>query len=261
MYAFARRPAWIVSHVLVAALVITMINLGLWQLRRLEARQDLNVLLEERADGAPRDLAVVVASVDVPGEGDAVKFQYVAGTLTYDPEREFSVENRSLDGAPGRWVVTPATVPGLDEELLVVRGFVPQVVEGDGPPVPGVEPPSGTVDVQGWLNDTETPNALQPDDPWISDTRVSRLDLERIDDRLDAEIAPVWLQLESQSPPTDAELLTPIPLPDRTDGPHLGYAVQWGIFSAVALIGYPLILRRVARTRHEGSGSDDGDVE
>ena len=43
MYAFLRRPKWIVSHVLiVASLIVTMVVLGFWQLDRLE-----------RASGAP----------------------------------------------------------------------------------------------------------------------------------------------------------------------------------------------------------------
>ena len=33
-YRFALAPKWIVSHLFVLALIITMINLGLWQLRR-----------------------------------------------------------------------------------------------------------------------------------------------------------------------------------------------------------------------------------
>ena len=42
MYRFLLRPKWIILHVVVLALVVTMINLGLWQLRRLGERQDFN---------------------------------------------------------------------------------------------------------------------------------------------------------------------------------------------------------------------------
>jgi hypothetical protein len=31
------------------------------------------------------------------------------------------------------------------------------------------------------------------------------------------------------------------------EGPHLSYAVQWFIFSIIAIVGYPMILRRTAR--------------
>ena len=43
--------------------------------------------------------------------------------------------------------------------------------------------------------------------------------------------------------------------PDLDAGPHLGYAMQWFSFSLIALVGYPLILRRVARSRQDGRRS------
>ena len=35
--------------------------------------------------------------------------------------------------------------------------------------------------------------------------------------------------------------------PEVSLGPHLGYAVQWFLFAAVVLTGYPLLLRRTIR--------------
>ena len=37
--------------------------------------------------------------------------------------------------------------------------------------------------------------------------------------------------------------------PELSEGPHLGYAVQWFIFTAIAVVGYPLVLRRVVLRR------------
>ena len=47
MYRFLLRPKWIVLHIVVLALVITMINLGLWQLRRLDQRESFNRTVRE----------------------------------------------------------------------------------------------------------------------------------------------------------------------------------------------------------------------
>ena len=38
----------------------------------------------------------------------------------------------------------------------------------------------------------------------------------------------------------------PVPVPTMDEGPHFSYAVQWFIFSTVAVVGYPLILRKRA---------------
>jgi cytochrome oxidase assembly protein ShyY1 len=64
------------------------------------------------------------------------------------------------------------------------------------------------------------------------------------------------VQLQQQDPPITTDTLTPVPLPPQDNGPHLSYAVQWFIFSTIAVIGYPLILRRNARSRDE----EDEDV-
>jgi surfeit locus 1 family protein len=41
-----------------------------------------------------------------------------------------------------------------------------------------------------------------------------------------------------------------VPPPELSEGPHLGYAFQWFTFTVIALVGYPLILRRRA---HQGA--------
>jgi cytochrome oxidase assembly protein ShyY1 len=46
-----------------------------------------------------------------------------------------------------------------------------------------------------------------------------------------------------------------VPPPELDEGPHLSYAVQWFIFSAIAIVGYPLVLRRVVLRR--GKEVDD----
>ena len=57
---------------------------------------------------------------------------------------------------------------------------------------------------------------------------------------------PYYLQLTSQDPPSgDYPVMVALPAPG--DGPHLGYAVQWFIFTAIAVVGYPLVLRHVSR--------------
>ena len=42
--------------------------------------------------------------------------------------------------------------------------------------------------------------------------------------------------------------------PSLGEGPHLGYAVQWFVFFIIGLIGYPLVLVRLAR---EDPDADD----
>jgi hypothetical protein len=55
----------------------------------------------------------------------------------------------------------------------------------------------------------------------------------------------------------DPSSIVPVPPPELSEGPHLGYAVQWFIFSAIALVGYPIVLRRVLIRRGKEVDDDD----
>ena len=55
--------------------------------------------------------------------------------------------------------------------------------------------------------------------------------------------------VQAQSAPeADGDYPIRLDPPARDEGPHLSYAVQWFLFSGVVIVGYPLLLRRRART-------------
>lgn len=256
MYAFARRPKWVLSHVLVGALVVTMVFLGFWQLRRLDDRQDANALVTARLGEPIADIAGLTRAGDDYDVGDQLRFRRATASGTYDLDGEVLVRNRSLNGSPGYWALTPLL---LDDgsALVVNRGWVP-FAPGPGEPRPDSVPPAGEVQVGGLLRQTVTAEGLQRDDPdtGILDS-LARPDLARLQQQLDYPILPVYLQLEQQQPAGEAALPLPVPRPELDDGPHLSYAVQWFVFTTIAVIGYPLVLRRVARSDGgEGRHSD-----
>jgi surfeit locus 1 family protein len=63
-------------------------------------------------------------------------------------------------------------------------------------------------------------------------------------------LLPVYIEATSGAVVADYPLV-PRP-PDLTDGPHLGYAIQWFVFALIALIGYPLVMVRIARDEPTG---------
>ncbi len=248
-YRFARRPRWIVSHVVVLVLVVFMVWAGLWQLRRFEERGDLNRLYAERRESAP----VSVAEVVDPGDGfesDAVDdtlYRRVTATGVYDTSSEVLVRNRTQGGRPGVWVLTPLV---LDDgaALVVNRGFIP----GSGlTSVPAqAAAPEGGVTVTGLLQRTQERGRFQARDPATGTLRLlSRVDLGRLQQQVPDDLYPVWLLLEDQAPPLtgDVPILVSPPEP-FSETQNLSYAFQWFAFTAIALVGYPLILRRQARS-------------
>ena len=122
------RPWWVLSHVLVLALLVVMINLGLWQVRRLEERRDLNALQAERTAAASSELwrpwtprwPARVIPTPVP-----LEYRTVEATGRYLAGDEVAVRNRTLGGSPGVWLLTPLELAD-GTALIVNRGWVPQ---------------------------------------------------------------------------------------------------------------------------------------
>lgn len=255
MYSFARRPKWIVSHVLVLIAVVAMIGLGLWQLRRLDQRQDSNGLITDRLSEPVARIDTLTSADDGYAVGDDLRFRLAMASGEYRYEDEVLVLNRTLNGLPGYWALTPLDL-GDGTALVVNRGWIPFALAPGGPR-PGTEPPGGEVSVEGLLRKTVVAEGLQNADPatGVLDA-LARPDLARLEQQLDYPILPVYLQLERQSP-AGSELPIRLERPELGQGPHLSYAVQWFVFTAVAVVGYPLVLRKVARSEGgEGRHSD-----
>lgn len=263
---FARRPSWVIRHVLVVVLVVVMVNLGFWQLRRLDDKRDFNDRVTARQEEPVVPVSALVSADDGTESDRAGTAEYRTATArgTYEVDDTVLVANRSLDGAPGGWVLTPLR---LDDgsAAVVNRGFIGFDDEGE---LIAPAPPDGRVEVTGLVQASQQRGSFGPTDPpgRRLDT-LARADLDRYQEQVDYELLPVYLQLASSDPAESNASVVPLDPPALDEGPHLGYAVQWFIFSAIALGGYPLILRRVARneaveaTQDGPSEPDDLDRE
>ncbi len=254
MYRFLLRPKWIVSHVLVGALIVTMIFLGFWQLDRLDRRQSTNDEVAARLQEPITSLAAITSVEDGYAVGDTVRFRLVEVTGEYVTSDEVLVLNRSLNGAPGYWVLTP--LRQADGSAVVVnRGWIPFRFQ-PGTPRPEAAAPTGQVTVQGMVRETVEPQGIQTGDrEGVVLEALGRPDLERYQQQLSYEIWPVLVQAEQ---PATSEFPVRLPRPELDDGPHFSYAMQWFIFSLVGLVGYPLVLRRIARS--EGKDGRHSDI-
>lgn len=241
MYAFALRPRWIVSHVLVVVLIVTMIILGFWQLQRLDDRRDRNASIESRTAEPVVLVEDLASSSDPLSIGEDVQYRIVEASGLYEPADEVLVRNRTYEGRPGYWVLTPLRLDDGDA-VIVNRGWIPNDLEVTPPP------PAGEIRVIGMVQPTRTAEGLQRDDPAEGVlTEVARPDLARLGQQIPYPLLPVTIQLEAQAPAA-GDLPRVLPRPELDEGSHFSYAMQWFIFTTIAVIGYPLVLRRVARS-------------
>ena len=164
----------------------------------------------------------------------------------YRPDDEVLVRGRTLDGASGAWVLTPLVLSD-GRAVLVNRGFV--TGGGDVALPSGAEAPAGRAEVAGLLVAGQTKGRFGPTDPGEGRlATLARADIGRVAAQVDYPVLPLILQLRTANP-TPTEPPYPLPDPERSEGPHLGYALQWFLFTGVALVGYPLLIRRSARQR------------
>jgi surfeit locus 1 family protein len=248
--------------VAVAILVVTMLLLGFWQLRRLDEKRDYAALVEARQAEPAVDVAAVVPAgeaVDAPVV-DAVLYRNVTATGVYEDADAVVVENRTFNGASGAWVLTPLRLAD-GSAVLVNRGFIGFDSEGAivAPPAP-----EGEVTVTGLVQPSQERGRFGPTDAEGELDVLARVDLARLAAQVDYELLPAYIQLVDSSPPEAAvpegePALVPLGTPRPSEGPHLAYAVQWFIFTTIAAGGYVLLLRRVARdqAKEEAGASAD----
>lgn len=242
MYRFLLKPRWIVGHVLLVVTVITFVNLGLWQLRRLDERRDHNALVSERLQAQPVTLDELLETVG--GDVSALEYRRVTVDGRYRSDDQVLTAPRSRDGRPGPQVLTVLQRDG-GAAVLVDRGWIPFSRDTAAP-----APPGGDVRVDGIVRGPE------PGDIGTA-TQVTHIVPSKIADRVGQALPAFYVELWDQQPAAEGAPLPAGP-PELSEGSHQSYALQWFSFALIAMVGYPVLVRHTARVRR--AGDDDGDA-
>jgi cytochrome oxidase assembly protein ShyY1 len=253
MYRFLLRPAWLLLHLFVVVLVVAMVSAMFWQLQRLDEKRSRNDEIRSRQDAAAVPIEDLIAPDATTDAGADQRFRPVTATGTYDLEGQVLLRSRDLDGRPGLWVYTPLDL-GDGTAVAVNRGWIPVGDETDGSDSP-FETPSGPVTVEG-LAEQSYPDARPAGE---RQTTIAHADLDWLDEQVDADLYPVAIQLRAQDPPPVDDLPVILDPPELTEGPHLSYAGQWFLFTLVVVIGYPVLLRRIAQQRAREAAGEAGE--
>jgi surfeit locus 1 family protein len=140
-------------------------------------------------------------------------------------------------------VITPLLI-GDGSAVLVNRGWVPLGL--DQVPVTEALPPEGQVTIEGWARPTQRRPALGPEDPGEGRLlAMNRVDIDRIEEQVPFDLAPVYLVLMGDQIEGQPILAAPPTFDD--EGSHLAYAIQWFGFTLIGIFGYLAIIRRTGR--------------
>jgi surfeit locus 1 family protein len=227
-------PRWILIHVGVVSLVFLMLNLGFWQLNRLDKKREFNSVLSAHSSTPVQTLDSAVPDKWNQAESE---WKRVSVTGSYDFSKAVTVINRSQDGTAGYNSVVPFTSL-KNRTILVNRGFVPLVME---PPVA----PTNEIEIVGYLRASQARSALGPiDSKEPGNTEFQRLDIPLISAHVGKTIEPMFLQLIAESPANASQWPAKVALPPLDEGTHMSYALQWFFFCLVALTAWVVVVRR-----------------
>lgn len=237
---FTRK--WLLTTLLVLFGAALCIRLGIWQLDRLAQRRAFNAhYLSVRA------MPALDLNADAASDLVSMEYRAVAARGTYDFANQVALRNQYYDNQYGYHLLTPLR---LDDgrAVLVDRGWIP---------------PEGNDSLEGWtrydgaaparvegmmrLGGTKIPFGANPDPALVpGQTRLdfwNFVNLERLAAQIPYPILPIYIQPN----PEPGRVEPPIPYQpeiELTEGPHMGYAIQWFFFASLLLGGYPFYLRK-----------------
>jgi surfeit locus 1 family protein len=225
--------------VLFVGIALLCARLGFWQVDRLGQRRAGNAAVAAARRAPPVDLTSARRVTNL----DAGRPVIARGT--YDFAHEVVVMGRVLEGTPGVHVLTPLRLAGSDRAVLVNRGFVPAPdafsVDLDSLREPGAVEVTGVAQAFASTADRSPPSRRN------GPISVSRVHYGSLRDAIPYPLLHVVVQQDASA--GAPALPRRLPLDPLDEGPHLGYAIQWFAFAAIALVFAAIFALRVSPSR------------
>jgi surfeit locus 1 family protein len=253
------RKWWLATLVVIIG-VYVLIQLGFWQLDRLEQRRAFNQRVAERWQLEPFD----VNSNVIPDDLSELEFRRVQVSGEFDYDNQILLSNQTRLQAPGSVIVTPYVMDD-GRAILIARGWLPT---GSDDPERWREfdEPADTP-VVGLLQETQLlPNGKVPTPPAEPQTAWFQINIDAIQPQMPYPLLPVFiLQL-----PEEGRTINDLPMREEPlvldEGSHLSYAVQWFMFALIFGVGYIFLVRtqelreqRIAGTLEEGATQESNE--
>lgn len=234
---------WILASLVVIAGVALCIRLGFWQLDRLAQRREANARVQAQIDAPLLDLN----QPGIPSGMADMEYRSVSVSGTYDFSQEVILRNQVYAGQLGYLVFTPLKIEGSDQAILVDRGWIPFTEADPASRAKFAEP--GRVTVRGRLRRSSdqpvlggAPNpTLAPGEKHID--AWNYINLNQIQRQTSLSLLPAYLQ-QAPDPAWVSQPYRNLKLPEISEGPHMGYALQWFAFATILGVGYPFFAWR-----------------
>lgn len=240
------RQWWWATLLVVAAMGV-MIRLGIWQLDRLEQRQAFNSRVNAQLEQPPLMLAGEALYTDLAN----MEYRAVVAVGVYDVSQQVAIRNQAWENQFGVHLLTPLVISGSNQAVLVDRGWIP--AEDADPEQWGKYDEPGIVKVEGIFRASRS----RPDFGGVPDPTPApgerlllwnNVNVPQIAAQMSHTLVPVYIQ-QAPDPAWTSLPYRDQPTLDLTEGPHMGYALQWFTFATVLGLGYPVYVRYQMRKR------------
>jgi surfeit locus 1 family protein len=265
----SRRYWWATLVVLLGMAFLA--RLGFWQLDRLEQRRARNAQIAAQLAQPPLPLT----GQPLPGDLAGLKNRRASASGQFDFAHQVALKEQHWMGAPGVHLIAPLVIQpalrspgGTHQAVLVDRGWLP--LDQAAPQDWSVYNQPGPVSVTGFIQLSQTlPAGAPPGGTGAADAAQAapaapqrsaawyRVDIPAIQAQVPYELLPVYLL---QVPPEGNATQLPYraePEVDLSDGPHLGYAIQWFIFSLILGIIYVRYVNKKEPSQPAATGDSD----
>ncbi|PWH14659.1 MAG: hypothetical protein DDG59_12565 [Anaerolineae bacterium] len=235
---------WLTTGLVVIAVGV-MVRLGIWQLDRLEQRRAFNARVQAQLAQPP----LVLDSRSLGENLYDMEYRTVIVQGEYDFANQVALRNQAYQNRWGVYLLTPLKIKGTEQAILVNRGWIPgeAFLNGDWSPYNQ----EGEVTVKGVIRRAQTrPDFGRRSDPIPSAGEPplkawNLANVEAIAQQIDYPIVPNVYVQQTEGEGEAAGLPIPAMVElDLSEGPHLGYALQWFTFAAILAIGYPFFIKR-----------------
>ena len=236
---FIFSPGWITT-IITPSFLVLLFNLGLWQTRRAEFKQNLIDRYETRSQSGDTSIENLLAL-----DKDSMDFP-VTLSGKYLHEYTFFLDNRTHRGIPGFQVLTPLDIG--THLVLINRGWVSQGKTREDIP----DYPKQT-DLRTVAGITHVPNpnyfVLKEDNyqsiswPFI----IQKIDLTQSATLFDKPLAPFTVRL---NPDKHSGFIREWHSNPMTPEKHYGYAFQWFSLTLALAVIYVTVNTRKQKNMH-----------
>lgn len=226
------RRWWVLAAALIG--VALTARLGFWQLDRAQQKLALQAAIGLETARPP------LAAADLTDVQQLHRRVVLRGRWVAD--HTVWLDNRTMDGRAGFYVVTPLRLAGRDEAILVQRGWAPRD-PADRNRLPPIVTPDADVEVDGRL--TASPSRAYELGTGGAGPIRQNLDVSVWAGEVRLKLLPLTV-LQTDGPSDDG-LMRHWPAPDLGLQKHQGYAFQWFALSALILTLY--VWFQIARPR------------